>query len=247
LDYKDYYAILGVDKSASQDDIQKTYRKLARKFHPDVNKDPKAEEKFKEMGEAYEVLKDPEKRKKYDQFGSAWNRAQQTGGTPPGFEGFDFRGFGGGGGAGAGGAGFSSFFDMLFGSGAGPEAERASGADARPTTSLGEPRGASGRSKRSHSRPQRRAATLGPSRGVRPGRRSTSRGRGPRTEGRTAACCSRSSSPDPASRWRARHPTKVRALGGRPGEAEAEVETAGRVRVRIPPAPPGARSAARRG
>jgi curved DNA-binding protein len=116
LDYKDYYAVLGIAKAASQDDIQKSYRKLARKFHPDVNKDQKAEAKFKEIGEAYEVLKDPEKRKKYDQLGMAWNRA---GGPPPGWQevnfgqggaGFDFSGFGGSG-------GFSDFFEMLFGAG----------------------------------------------------------------------------------------------------------------------------------
>ncbi|HSK77123.1 MAG TPA: DnaJ C-terminal domain-containing protein [Thermoanaerobaculia bacterium] len=122
MDYKDYYATLGVKKDASQDDIQKAYRKLARKFHPDVNKDPQAEVKFKEVGEAYEVLKDADKRKKYDQFGSNWNR--MGGSPPPGWEGFgngaggfDFSGFGGGGGGGA--AGFSDFFEMLFGSGAG--------------------------------------------------------------------------------------------------------------------------------
>jgi curved DNA-binding protein len=125
LEYKDYYAILGVKKDASQDDIQKAYRKLARKYHPDVNKDPKAEVKFKEVGEAYEVLKDPDKRKKYDQFGANWNRV--GGGPPPGWEGVhydfggrgfdfgDFSGFSGGGGGGAG--GFSDFFEMLFGSG----------------------------------------------------------------------------------------------------------------------------------
>jgi len=114
LDYKDYYATLGVNKDASQEEIQKAYRKLARKFHPDVNKDPKAELKFKEIGEAYEVLKDPEKRKKYDQFGSNWNRA---GGPPPGWEG---HGTGGGGydfGGAGGGAEFSDFFEMLFGAG----------------------------------------------------------------------------------------------------------------------------------
>ncbi|HWM90388.1 MAG TPA: DnaJ C-terminal domain-containing protein [Thermoanaerobaculia bacterium] len=119
MDYKDYYATLGVKKDASEDDIQKAYRKLARKFHPDVNKAPEAEAKFKEIGEAYEVLKDPDKRQKYDQYGSAWKRAQQTGGTPPGWEGvhFDF-GQGGGGFGGAGGGGdFSSFFEMLFGGG----------------------------------------------------------------------------------------------------------------------------------
>lgn len=115
MEYKDYYAILGVKKDASQDDIQKAYRKLARKFHPDVNKAPEAEVKFKEIGEAYEVLKDEDKRQKYDQYGSAWKRAQQTGAPPPGWEGinFDFSGMGGQGGFGGG--EFSSFFDMLFG------------------------------------------------------------------------------------------------------------------------------------
>jgi curved DNA-binding protein len=115
LEYKDYYATLGVKKDASQDEIQKAYRKLARKFHPDVNKAPEAEVKFKEIGEAYEVLKDEDKRQKYDQYGSAWKRAQQTGAPPPGWEGinFDFGGMGGQGGFGGG--EFSSFFDMLFG------------------------------------------------------------------------------------------------------------------------------------
>ena len=124
MEYKDYYATLGVSKDASADDIQKAYRKLARKYHPDVNKDPKAEARFKEIGEANEVLKDPEKRKRYDQYGSAWKSAQQTGAPPPGWEGFDFGGGAPGGGfgfdfGGGGGQGFSSFFDMLFG-GAGP-------------------------------------------------------------------------------------------------------------------------------
>jgi curved DNA-binding protein len=69
MKYKDYYAILGVDRGASADDIKKAYRKLARKYHPDVSKEPNAEEKFKEMAEAYETLKDPEKRAAYDQLG----------------------------------------------------------------------------------------------------------------------------------------------------------------------------------
>jgi curved DNA-binding protein len=126
LDYKDYYAILGVKKDAPEDEIQKAYRKLARKFHPDVNKAPEAEAKFKEIGEAYEVLKDPDKRQKYDQYGSAWKRAQQTGGgVPPGWEGFDFGQ--GGGGFGGGSGDFSSFFDMLFG-GARPGARGGRGA-----------------------------------------------------------------------------------------------------------------------
>jgi curved DNA-binding protein len=119
MEFKDYYAILGVDKTASQDAIQRAYRKLARKYHPDVNKEPGAEDKFKEVGEAYEVLKDPEKRAKYDRYGSAWKAAQQSGGAPPpGYEDvwFDLRGtpdeaF-------AGFSGFSSFFEQLFGRGA---------------------------------------------------------------------------------------------------------------------------------
>lgn len=129
MDYKDYYQTLGVSRNASKEEIQKAYRKLARKYHPDVSKEPKAEAKFKDINEAYEVLKDPEKRKKYDQFGSAWKQARQTGQPPPGWEGvhFDFGDFaarGGGGGfrfegagPGFGGSGFSDFFEMLFGQG----------------------------------------------------------------------------------------------------------------------------------
>lgn len=108
MDYKDYYATLGVDKKASKDEIQKAYRKLARKYHPDVNRDEGAEDKFKGITEAYEVLKDDEKRRTYDQFGSSWN---QRGGPPPGWQEINFDFGGGGGGA----SGFSSFFDALFG------------------------------------------------------------------------------------------------------------------------------------
>jgi curved DNA-binding protein len=127
LEYKDYYKTLGVEKTASADEIQKAYRKLARKHHPDVNKEEGAEDRFKEIGEAYEVLKDEDKRKHYDRFGSAWKQAQnQGGGAPPGWEGFDFGNRGGGGGrggvhfdfgnmGGGGGAEFSDFFEMLFG------------------------------------------------------------------------------------------------------------------------------------
>ncbi len=120
MEYQDYYQTLGIGKSAAADDIQKAYRKLARKFHPDINKEPEAEDRFKEINEAYQVLSDPEKRSKYDQFGSAWNRAQSTGTPPPGFEDiFSAFGFGGsGGGFHTQSSGdFSSFFETLFGGG----------------------------------------------------------------------------------------------------------------------------------
>ena len=122
MDYKDYYAALGVDRKASKAEIQKAYKKLARKLHPDVNKTPEAEARFKEITEANEVLKNDEKRAKYDQFGSAWQQSQRTGGPPPGFEDI-FSSFGQGGGGGRGfrtdGSGFSSFFEALFGGGGG--------------------------------------------------------------------------------------------------------------------------------
>jgi curved DNA-binding protein len=86
MEYKDYYQILGLDKNASKDDIKKAYRKLARKYHPDVNPEDKlAGEKFREINEAHEVLSDPEKRKKYDQFGSKWQQYEQSGGRPEDF------------------------------------------------------------------------------------------------------------------------------------------------------------------
>jgi curved DNA-binding protein len=87
MEYKDYYKILGVDKKASQKDIKRTYRKLARQYHPDVNPgDKAAEERFKEINEAYEVLSDPEKRQKYDQLGTSWQQWQRRGGDPGGFD-----------------------------------------------------------------------------------------------------------------------------------------------------------------
>ena len=112
--YKDYYKILGIEKSASQDEVNKAYKKLARKYHPDLNQgDEKAEGKFKEINEANEVLKDPEKRKLYDQLGPNWQHGQHFR-QPPGFENMHFN-FGGGRGADFGSSGFSDFFETLFG------------------------------------------------------------------------------------------------------------------------------------
>jgi len=132
MEYRDYYQILGVQRTATADDIKTAYRRLARKYHPDVSKEPNAEARFKEMQEAYEVLKDPEKRAAYDQLGSEWKSGQQFRPPPDWGSGFEF-----GGGArrrpGAGRArasatagapggafeeeGFSDFFSSLFGGG----------------------------------------------------------------------------------------------------------------------------------
>ncbi|WP_078120077.1 DnaJ C-terminal domain-containing protein [Thiosocius teredinicola] len=114
MNYKDYYAVMGVARDATQDEIKRAYRKLARKYHPDVSKESDAEQRFKELGEAYEVLKDPEKRAAYDQLGSDW-RAGQDFKPPPGWDaGFEFSG---GGYTEADQAAFSDFFESLFGRG----------------------------------------------------------------------------------------------------------------------------------
>jgi curved DNA-binding protein len=110
MEFKDYYKILGVARDAGQDEIKRAYRKLARKYHPDVSKEPDAETRFKEVGEAYEVLKDPEKRKAYDQFGANWKEGQEFRPPPDWEQGFSF-----GGGGFTGGGDFSDFFEALFG------------------------------------------------------------------------------------------------------------------------------------
>jgi curved DNA-binding protein len=112
MEYKDYYKIMGLERNASADDIKKAYRKLARKYHPDVSKEPNAEEKFKSLGEAYEVLKDKEKRAAYDELGANWQAGQefkrpqgwQYAAGQPGGEGF---------------GDVSDFFESLFGGGGG--------------------------------------------------------------------------------------------------------------------------------
>ena len=121
VQYKDYYATLGVAKSATKDEIRTAFRKLARLHHPDVAKDKKnAETKFKEINEAYEVLSDPEKRQKYDTLGADWDKVGQQPppgwGRPGGRPGANpFGGAPGGGGFSFGGTGFSDFFEQFFG------------------------------------------------------------------------------------------------------------------------------------
>ena len=135
MEFRDYYKVLGVERTASADQIRKAYRRLAHKYHPDVSKEPNAEARFKEMQEAYEVLKDPEKRAAYDQLGSQWKAGEQFRPPPDWGSGFEFsgdgraragrsrgrgagpRGFGAGEDGGLGEQGFSEFFSSLFGGG----------------------------------------------------------------------------------------------------------------------------------
>ena len=118
MEYRDYYQLLGVARTATAEEIKKSYRRLARKYHPDVSKEKDAEQKFKEVQEAYEVLKDPEKRAAYDQLGSEWKSGQQFRPPPDWASGFEFSGGarpGAGGAHGFDGEGFSDFFSSLFG------------------------------------------------------------------------------------------------------------------------------------
>ena len=115
MDYKDYYQILGIERDASADAIKQAYRKLARKYHPDVNKGKDAEARFKDIGEAYEVLKDPEKRSAYDRFGANWQNGEHFK-PPPDWNagGYEFHGATNGDAQ-----GFSDFFESLFGQASG--------------------------------------------------------------------------------------------------------------------------------
>jgi curved DNA-binding protein len=129
MEFKDYYKTLGVEPGASDADIKAAYRRLARKYHPDVSKEAGAEERFKAINEAYEVLKDPGKRTAYEQLRAGGFRAGQDFRPPPGW---DYEGgqgdFGGG--------GFSDFFDSLFGGGRGRGARAGAGASAGPAPRL---------------------------------------------------------------------------------------------------------------
>lgn len=138
MQYKDYYAIMGVDRKATPEEIKKAYRKLARKYHPDVSKEPNAEARFKDLGEAYEVLKDPQKRANYDALGTRWQSGEEFR-PPPDWQrqqrqqgGFDFSG---GGYTEVDPSEFSDFFSSLFGGGAGFRGQRAR---QRPTSFRGE-------------------------------------------------------------------------------------------------------------
>jgi len=114
MDFRDYYKIMGVARDATQDEIKRSYRKLARKYHPDVSKEADADARFKEVGEAYEVLKDPEKRAAYDQLGSNWQAGQQFRPPPDWNAGYEYRGADSGQ---VDPAAFSEFFESLFGRG----------------------------------------------------------------------------------------------------------------------------------
>ncbi len=119
MEFKDYYKVMGVARDATETQIKQAYRKLARKYHPDVSKEKDAEARFKELGEAYEVLKSPEKRAAYDQLGQGPRPGEDFRPPPDWGAGFEFSGPGPGAGTGAGHADYSDFFESLFGAASG--------------------------------------------------------------------------------------------------------------------------------
>jgi curved DNA-binding protein len=129
MKYKDYYQTLNVERNASQEDVKRSYRKLARKYHPDVSKLPDAEDRFKELGEAYDVLGDPEKRAAYDRMGSEWRNGEDFQPPPNWDEGFEFRGAGNEAG---GQPDFHDIFEKMFGGAHGTHARH------RPVNARGE-------------------------------------------------------------------------------------------------------------
>ena len=129
MKYKDYYSILNVERTAAQEDIKRAYRKLARKYHPDVSKHGNAEDRFKELGEAYEVLKDPEKRAAYDRMGTHWHSGEEFQPPQNWDEGFEFSGAGQ---ESATHSNLNEFFEAMFGG------ERAAHARRRPSHAMGE-------------------------------------------------------------------------------------------------------------
>jgi curved DNA-binding protein len=118
VEYKDYYEVLGVERDASQEGIRRAYRKLAREYHPDLNHESDAEERFKEVGEAYEVLSDADKRERYDRLGAQWRTRERASGGGNFEDFFDREGFSGGARVEFGDGDFSEFFERLFGDGA---------------------------------------------------------------------------------------------------------------------------------